>query len=246
MSSKHLATGSTLPPAKDGILRIYSMRFCPYAQRALLVADAKGIPHDVVNANLKQKPEWLLERNPAGKVPTIDTPKGSLYESLVVADYLDEVYPTHPLNSPDPFQRALDRIWIENFSNIVSKFYKVLMNKDDMEIVKTNLKELFDGLETFNKELERRGTLFFGGADKPGMLDYMIWPWVERLPIFKLTLPAAYDYDAAKKQHPKLEKWRQAMKEDPAVKANFLTPEIHHKFIVSHFAGSPDYDILEK
>jgi len=74
--------------------------------------------HDIVNVHLKQKPEFLLERNPGGKVPTIDTPKGALYESLIVADYLDEVYPNRPLRSADPFQRALDRIWIENFSRV--------------------------------------------------------------------------------------------------------------------------------
>ena len=75
--------------------------------------------YDIVNCNLQQKPEWLLERNPGGKVPTIETPKGPLYESLIVADYLDETYSNRPLNSSDPFQKALDRIWVENLSNVI-------------------------------------------------------------------------------------------------------------------------------
>jgi glutathione S-transferase len=73
--------------------------------------------HDIVNVNLTDKPEWLFERNPAGKVPTIDTAKGSLYESLIVSDYLDEIYkPDRPLNCPEPYQKALDKIWVENFN----------------------------------------------------------------------------------------------------------------------------------
>ena len=35
--------------------------------------------------------------------------------------------------------------------------------------------------QTFEAELVRRGTPFFFG-DRPGMLDLMIWPWVERFP----------------------------------------------------------------
>ena len=32
-------------------------------------------------------------------------------------------------------------------------------------------------------ELQKRGTLFFNGQTLPGMLDYMIWPWMERLEV---------------------------------------------------------------
>lgn len=36
--------GSAPPgPVPDGVLRVYSMRFCPFAQRTLLVLNAKGI-----------------------------------------------------------------------------------------------------------------------------------------------------------------------------------------------------------
>ena len=34
----------------------------------------------------------------------------------------------------------------------------------------------------FTPELRRLGTPFFGG-EKPDMTDFMIWPWIERLPI---------------------------------------------------------------
>lgn len=36
--------GSALPgPVPEGLIRVYSMRFCPYAKRTLLVLRAKGI-----------------------------------------------------------------------------------------------------------------------------------------------------------------------------------------------------------
>lgn len=36
--------GSVAPPIVPGKIRLYSMRFCPYAQRIHLVLDAKHIP----------------------------------------------------------------------------------------------------------------------------------------------------------------------------------------------------------
>lgn len=36
--------GSAAPgPVPEGLIRVYSMRFCPFAQRARLVLNAKGI-----------------------------------------------------------------------------------------------------------------------------------------------------------------------------------------------------------
>ena len=40
------------------------------------------------------------------------------------------------------------------------------------------------GLLVFENELKRRGSTFFGGSSLPGYLDYMIWPWMERINIF--------------------------------------------------------------
>lgn len=45
---------------------------------------AKGIEHECVNINLKDKPEWFFELNPVGKVPVIELPGGKvIYESAI-------------------------------------------------------------------------------------------------------------------------------------------------------------------
>ena len=40
--------------------------------------------------------------------------------------------------------------------------------------------ESMDNIEAFERELSSRGAAFFGG-DQPGWLDYMVWPWFERI-----------------------------------------------------------------
>ncbi|XP_021964953.1 pyrimidodiazepine synthase [Folsomia candida] len=248
MNSKHLAKGSQCPPPPVDKLRIYNMRFCPYAQRSVLVAIAKNIPHEIINCNLVDKPEWLFTKNPGGKVPVLEEPDGKiLYESLIVSDYLDEVYPNRPLHAKCPYQKALDKLMIEEFNKVTTLFYKALTNlkPEGSAALKDSLVEFQKGLSPFEKELEKRGTTFFGGNDAPGMLDYMIWPWIERVPVMKLsTDPDIFDFETAKKDNPNLESWRNAMKEDDAVKQYYLSAENHLKFIKSFLVGKADYDFL--
>ncbi|KAF4527254.1 hypothetical protein B566_EDAN006973 [Ephemera danica] len=114
---EHLKQGSQHPPLKKGSMRIYNMRFCPYAQRSLLVAEAKRFPYDIINVDLSDKPDWFLKLNPRGLVPTIEYEDGShLPESLIMCDYLDEKYPERPLYPKDPLLKARERILIDRFN----------------------------------------------------------------------------------------------------------------------------------
>ncbi|ODN04195.1 Pyrimidodiazepine synthase [Orchesella cincta] len=245
MSTVHLAKGSVCPPLQDGKLRLYNMKYCPFAQRALLIAEAKGLSYDIVNCNLKDKPEWMFERNPEGKVPILETNDGKvLYESLIISDYLDEIYAQRPLQSKDPYKKALDRILVERFSGVISIFYKILFSIRDgqLDATKEHIENFVKALKPFEEELTKRGSLYFAG-EQPGMLDYMIWPWIERIPILKSKVPDLFDYDAAKKQNPHLENWRQGMKKDPTVAKFLISPEDHLQFVDSFLSGSPNYDL---
>lgn len=157
------------------------MRFCPYAQRAHIVLEAKKIPYHTFNINLTNKPEWLTKYSPLGKVPSIGLPteKGHpfVHESLIIADYLDEKYPEIQLYPKDPLAKAIDRLLIEQFNGVITAYYKSIGDP-------ANLVDLSNGLDKFEEELKKRGTTFFGGSN-PGMLDYMIWPWFERISFLK-------------------------------------------------------------
>ena len=42
------------------------------------------------------------------------------------------------------------------------------------------------GMKHLELDLKQRNTKFFNGNDLPGMLDYMIWPWLERIEILPM------------------------------------------------------------
>ena len=61
----------------------------------------------------------MASKNPLTKVPILELDGKLVYESLITADYLDEVYPeTRLLNSRDPYKKAQDRIFMELFAQV--------------------------------------------------------------------------------------------------------------------------------
>ncbi|KAL7298222.1 hypothetical protein TKK_0009212 [Trichogramma kaykai] len=236
-NTKHLTIGSKAPPLQPGKLRLYSMRFCPYAQRIHLVLDAKNTPYDVVYVNLSQKPEWLQEKSPLGKVPCLELENGeTLYESLIIAEYLDEMFPDHRLYPTDPLYKAKDKLLIERFNDVITSMYKLYLGK---VVDKDLFEEALEGLDLFDQELIKRGTPFFGGS-RPGMLDLMIWPWCERADIIQIL--RGDQYIIPNDRFSRLLQWKNAMKEDPGVKKSYLDSETHAKYMKSRQAGSPQYD----
>ena len=83
----------SLPPVNQQAVTLVNMRFCPYAQRTALCLNAKNIQYDVINSQLRNKPSWLWELNPIGKVPVLIHDGNTIYESLVTCEYVEVVDP---------------------------------------------------------------------------------------------------------------------------------------------------------
>ncbi|XP_030012522.1 glutathione S-transferase omega-1 isoform X1 [Sphaeramia orbicularis] len=234
-SQKCFSKGSPPPgPVPEGKIRIYSMRFCPFAHRARLVLNAKGIEHDIININLRDKPEWFLEMNPLGLVPTLETAAGEVvYESPITCEYLDEVYPEKKLLPSDPFGKAQQKMMMEHFSKVTPYFYKIPTAKtkgEDISGLEAELKEKFAKL---NEDLVNKKTQYFAG-DAITMIDYMMWPFFERLETF--------DLEHCLDNTPQLKKWKQQMQEDPAVKASGHSVNTYKAYYTTYFEGNPNFD----
>ena len=76
---------------------------------------------DIVNVNLKRKPAWYLELTKPGKVPLLQRSDGEvLGESLVTMEYIDEAFPGKQLFSKDPWVKAQDKVFLQEFETSVS------------------------------------------------------------------------------------------------------------------------------
>ena len=94
------------------MITLYDAARCPYCARVRIVLAEKGIPYDPVEIDLSDRPAWLYEKNPVGKVPILEEDGWILPESAVIAEFLNERYPAPPLWPDDPGERAAGRLLV--------------------------------------------------------------------------------------------------------------------------------------
>lgn len=235
----HLAAGAQKPTIDPDQIVVYNMRFCPYAERTILVLLAKNLPFTVVNLNLKKKPEWFVEET-FGKVSVVLYKDNIIVESNINCDFLDEEFPAVRLHPLDPAQKAKDRIVVEISTRMNGPYYKCLTNKgpENEEIRAKSFKELCVVINQMNTDLKKRGSKFFGG-EQPGMLDYMMWPWFERFPVLTIMYPNLV-YPA----QDTLDTWQADMWNTGPVNQYGLTPEVHVQFFGEYKDAECNFDIL--
>ena len=129
-------------------LHLVSHKLCPYVQRARIVLAEKAIPHKVEFIDLANKPDWFLKISPLGKVPVLCVDGRPLFESAVIAEYLDEITPGS-LHPGDAFEKARNRSWIEFASATlasIATFYRAV-DAAALAAASTTLRSRFETLE---------------------------------------------------------------------------------------------------
>ncbi len=59
-----------------------------------------------------------MELFPAGRVPALFYKGDILYESVLLADFLNEEFPENPLHSSEPVKKFKDKLLVENFGKV--------------------------------------------------------------------------------------------------------------------------------
>ena len=110
-------------------IKLYDFPSSPNCQRVKVVLAEKQLAYDIVPIDLRKKeqknPDYL-RLNPYGKVPVLTDGDTVLYESCIINEYLDEVYPEPSLMPKDAGRRAKIRILIDYGMNHLNAPYQTL------------------------------------------------------------------------------------------------------------------------
>lgn len=137
---------------------LISHHLCPYVQRAVIVLSEKGIAHERTYIDLSNRPKWFAPLSPLGRVPILKVEDKVLFESQVIAEYLDEITPgsLHPI---DALEKARHRSWIE-FGSETLKAIGAFYNARDAETFEQKKQELRTKFERIEQEID--GPFFAG------------------------------------------------------------------------------------
>ena len=150
---------------------LYTAERCPFAARVRIALAEKALDYDAVEIDLGDRPAWLYEKNPLGKVPVYEEEGGLvLPESWVIMEYLEERYPEPVLWPADPAERALGRLWLDRFDDRLGDAYYALRRGEGPERLDEKLADLDRALET---------QPYLTGRDY-GLADIGYAPWILR------------------------------------------------------------------
>jgi glutathione S-transferase len=205
-------------------IKIYSAALCPFAHRVRLTLIEKGVPFELIEIDLQNKPANFLEISPYGKVPVLKHGDNRIWESAIVNEYLEEVFLNPPLLPTDPMQRAQARIWI-NFADtrLFATTGKLLYSRDPQPptALLTELTEQLLFMEHEGLCKNSSSTPYWLGTEL-SLVDLTFYPWFEQLAVLEhfrgFELPPGLD---------RLQQWWETVAQREAVRSIANPPEFY-------------------
>jgi len=102
-------------------MKLYDFLPCPFGQKVRIVLAEKGLSYELIEVDLAQgeqrRPEFL-RLNPFARVPVLVDEDSTIYDSTIIAEYLEDEYPEPPLLPAIGASalRAMARSW-EDFAD---------------------------------------------------------------------------------------------------------------------------------
>jgi glutathione S-transferase len=196
-------------------IEIISGSTCPFAHRTRLVLMEKTVPYELTEIDLNDKPEWFLELSPYEKVPVLRHGDLVVFESAIVNEYLEEVFPDPPLMPQSPAARAQVRMWVDFANNrFIPPIYRLLMAQapEDQARQAGRLNEALRHME--QRGLQGDGDATWFGGDRLSLADLSFYPHLERF-----SAVAHYRGFRLGREFPRLHAWLERMADLPSVQA---------------------------
>ncbi|HVN91076.1 MAG TPA: glutathione S-transferase family protein [Candidatus Binataceae bacterium] len=198
------------------MLQLFSFGTSPYARKVRIVLDYKGIPYESCERcySLDRK-EDLRNASKRAEVPVLTLDNGNvIYDSTIICEFLEQVYPDPPVFPKDAWERARMRM-IEDlcdraFDSVGFGYFFGLLRKEAPEsrpLQEAAKKEGFQLMEKLDQELGDRP--FFCG-DTPSLADFAAITHAPMARTMKLELDSLRRVTA----------WMQRMRGVPAVAAD--------------------------
>ncbi|XP_062210809.1 protein IN2-1 homolog B [Phragmites australis] len=194
-----LTSASEPPSLFDGTTRLYVAYHCPYAQRAWIARNCKGLQDKIkiVAIDLADRPAWYKEKvYPENKVPSLEHNNQVKGESLDLVKYIDSNFEGPSLLPDDSAKKQFAEELLAYTDEFNKALYSSIVSKGDVS------QETIAALDKIEAALGKfsDGPFFLGQFS---LVDIAYVPFIERFQIFFSNIK---NYDITKSR-PNLQKF---------------------------------------
>ncbi len=143
-------------------IELISFKLCPFVQRSVIALNEKSVDYKITYIELQSPPEWFHEISPLGKVPVLSVDGTPIFESAVISEFLDEVYPPS-LHPASVVEKARHRSWVEFGSELLTSQFK-MTTADNEDGFNQYREEMKSGLQRVESVMDGQGPYFAGSS----------------------------------------------------------------------------------
>ncbi|KAK7356497.1 hypothetical protein VNO80_15770 [Phaseolus coccineus] len=117
-----------------GEVKLHGFWYSPFTLRVVWTLKLKGIAYENIEEDRYNKSVQLLEYNPVYKKTPVLVHNGKpLCESMLIVEYIDQIWPHNSLLPADPYDRALARFWVNYTDDLFSAGVTFFRSNTDEE-----------------------------------------------------------------------------------------------------------------
>ncbi|XP_057735382.1 probable glutathione S-transferase [Arachis stenosperma] len=198
-------------------LKLHGFWYSPFTMRVVWSLKLKGLAYENIEEDRYNKSPQLLEYNPVHKKTPVLVHGGKpICESMIIVQYIDELWPQNPLVPHDPYDRAQARFWVAYSEQLVPALPALIRSttpeekEKAVEMIWGNFKVLEDHCLADKRK-------FFGG-DKINMVDIAIG---SLLTVFVTAEDIKQVKILVAEKFPLIHLWFDNFKNAPVIKENF-------------------------
>ncbi|XP_059283889.1 probable glutathione S-transferase [Lycium ferocissimum] len=196
-----------------------------FGMRVRIALADKGIQYEYKEQDLMNKAPLLLQMNPIHKkVPVLIHNGKPICESLIIVEYIDEVWKDKsPLMPSDPYRRAHARFWADYFDKKVYDTGRKIWTCKVEEQEAAN-KEFIECLKVLEGELGDKP--YFDGENF-GFVDMFLIPYYTWFPAYD-----KFGNFSIEAECPKFVAWAKKCMQKESVSKSLADPDKVYDFVV--------------
>ncbi|TVU24048.1 hypothetical protein EJB05_26441, partial [Eragrostis curvula] len=167
--------GSSSPMAGKEYLKLLGLPVSPFAIRAQMVLNIKGLSYEYIEQDFFNKSQLLRISNPVyKKVPVLIHNARPICESLIIVEYVDQTFvtATPPILLAHPYERAIVKFWAAYIDNKMFPNWMGIIKATTLDAKLEMVKQSYAKMKHMEDIFTSwsNGKDFFGG-DSIGYLD---------------------------------------------------------------------------